>query len=129
MIQLTNLNKNRFKLDMAPLIDVVFLLLIFFMLTFAVQGQGMDISLPENQSGETKAEQSLTIKIEFDNSIRVNKQIIGIENLHSNLEKKLKEKNEKLVVIEADVKTNYDFFAKVLDIARQAGAKDFSIIM
>ena len=35
------------KLDMAPLIDVVFLLLIFFMLTFAIQGQGMDISLPE----------------------------------------------------------------------------------
>ena len=47
MVQIQRTRKRRFRMDMAPLIDVVFLLLIFFMLTFAVLGQAMDVTLPE----------------------------------------------------------------------------------
>ena len=66
------------KLDMAPLIDVVFLLLIFFMLTFAIQGQGMDISLPEGQSADAQTEESLIVKINNDEKIK-NQQRIGFD--------------------------------------------------
>ena len=49
MLDLFPSHKKRFEIDMAPLIDVVFLLLIFFMLTFAIQGQGLAISLPDGE--------------------------------------------------------------------------------
>ena len=52
MLDLFPSRKKRFQIDMAPLIDVVFLLLIFFMLTFAIQGQGLAISLPEGEETE-----------------------------------------------------------------------------
>ena len=52
MLDLFPSQKKRFQIDMAPLIDVVFLLLIFFMLTFAIQGQGLAISLPEGEETE-----------------------------------------------------------------------------
>ena len=44
---------------------------IFFMLTFAIQGQGMDISLPNGQSEETKNEESLVVKIGKNQTINV----------------------------------------------------------
>ena len=58
MLDLFPSKKKRFEIDMAPLIDVVFLLLIFFMLTFAIQGQGLAISLPEGE--ETQKEEKET---------------------------------------------------------------------
>ena len=54
MLNLCQTNVKRYGIDMTPLIDVVFLLLIFFMLTFAIQGQGLTISLPQGAETEQK---------------------------------------------------------------------------
>ena len=56
MIEFMRRQRKRSKFDVAPLIDVVFLLLIFFMLTFAIQGEGMDINLPEGQASFLRRE-------------------------------------------------------------------------
>ena len=65
MLDLFPSKKKRFEIDMAPLIDVVFLLLIFFMLTFAIQGQGLAISLPEGEETE-KIESLRTVVKRYD---------------------------------------------------------------
>ncbi len=116
------------KLDMAPLIDVVFLLLIFFMLTFAIQGEGMEISLPQGQSEETQNEESLTITIRKDSSIELNHKLIPIDNLQKILEQKLNGRSDKTVAIEAQQTTRYELFVKVMDVSRLAGAEGFSVI-
>ena len=116
------------KLDMAPLIDVVFLLLIFFMLTFAIQGEGMEISLPQGQSEETQNEESLTITIRKDSSIELNHKLIPIDNLQEILEQKLNGRSDKTVAIEAPQTTRYEVFVKVMDVSRLAGAEGFSVI-
>jgi biopolymer transport protein ExbD len=113
---------------MAPLIDVVFLLLIFFMLTFAVQGQGMDISLPKGQSVETPSGESLVIKIGDDQKIMLNNKLVALEKLQEELENKLSVRSSKTVVIVAKQKSRYGLFAKVLDKSRLAGAEGFSIV-
>ena len=127
MIQIKSRRKLS-KLDMAPLIDVVFLLLIFFMLTFAVQGQGMDISLPKGQSGEAQSEENLIIKIGDDQKIMINNDLVALENLQEELENKLSVRASKTVVIVAQQKSHYGLFAKVLDKSRLAGAEGFSIV-
>jgi len=125
---ISKVKRKRFRVDMAPLIDVVFLLLIFFMLTFAMQGKGMDISLPEGSAASDTIEEPLTIKIGNDSSIQVNSHPVPLELLHDKIKEIVGIGQTKTVVIESGGKARYELFAQVLDVARQAGVKNFSII-
>ena len=127
MLDLFPSKKKRFEIDMAPLIDVVFLLLIFFMLTFAIQGQGLAISLPEGEEKQ-KEEKDIIVKIDRNNNLHLNDQQIQIDSLKSILSEELLSRADKLVVIDSAPRVKYDLFARVLDISREAGAENFSII-
>jgi biopolymer transport protein ExbD len=121
--------KNQYKLDMAPLIDVVFLLLIFFMLTFAIQGQAMDIKLPQGHSTSNPIQQKdVTIRISASGGLLLDNSPVTLEKLVDELKVKLVSSTNKLVKIEPDKKSKYKQFAIVLDYARIAGAEDFSIV-
>jgi len=129
MLNLSQKNVKRYGIDMTPLIDVVFLLLIFFMLTFAIQGQGLTISLPQGAETEQKnAEKDLIVKINQDNSLRLNDKHIMIDSLRDALEKLVQSRSNKLVIIDSGPRVKYGLFAQVLDISREAGAENFSII-
>tara|TARA_Y100000588_G_scaffold247236_1_gene261646 strand:- start:180 stop:521 length:342 start_codon:yes stop_codon:yes gene_type:complete len=112
---------------MAPLIDVVFLLLIFFMLTFAIQGQGLAISLPEGEETE-KVEKDIIVKIDLNNKIYLNSRQIEIDSLGAALGEDLLRRSDKMVVIDSAPRVKYELFARVLDVSRAAGAENFSII-
>lgn len=129
MIDLSPSHRKRFEIDMAPLIDVVFLLLIFFMLTFAIQGQGLAISLPEGEeTAQEKEVKDIIVKIDQNNNIHLNDLQIQVGSLKDALGKELSNRSDKLVVIDAAPKVKYGLFAQVLDISRGAGAENFSII-
>ena len=127
MLDLFPSQKKRFQIDMAPLIDVVFLLLIFFMLTFAIQGQGLAISLPEGEETE-KVEKDIIVKIDRNNKLYLNDRQIEIDSLGAALGEDLLRRSDKLVVIDSAPKVKYGLFARVLDVSREAGAEHFSII-
>ena len=127
MLDLFPSQRKRFQIDMAQLIDVVFLLLIFFMLTFAIQGQGLAISLPEGEETE-KVEKDIIVKIDHNNKIYLNDRQIEIDSLGAALGEDLLRRSDKLVVIDSAPKVKYGLFARVLDVSREAGAEHFSII-
>ena len=127
MLDLFPSRRKRFQIDMAPLIDVVFLLLIFFMLTFAIQGQGLAISLPEGEETE-KIEKDIIVKIDRNNKIYLNSLQIEIDSLGAALGEDLLRRSDKMVVIDSAPKVKYELFARVLDVSRAAGAENFSII-
>ena len=127
MLDLFPSQRKRFQIDMAPLIDVVFLLLIFFMLTFAIQGQGLAISLPEGEETE-KVEKDIIVKIDHNNKIYLNDRQIEIDSLGAALGEDLSKRSDKMVVIDSGPKVKYELFARVLDVSREAGAENFSII-
>ncbi len=127
MLDLFPSRRKRFQIDMAPLIDVVFLLLIFFMLTFAIQGQGLAISLPEGEETE-KVEKDIIVKIDRNNKLYLNDRQIQIDSLGAALGEDLLRRSDKLVVIDSAPKVKYGLFARVLDVSREAGAEHFSII-
>ena len=125
---ISRVKRKRFRVDMAPLIDVVFLLLIFFMLTFAMQGQGMDLSLPQSGSASDQLEEPLTINIRSDNSIHVDSQPVPLGLLLDKIKEKVQIRQNQTVVIVSAKNARYEIFAQVLDVARQAGVEDFSIV-
>ena len=127
-MKLMKRGKKRFRIDIAPLIDVVFLLLIFFMLTFSVQGQGIDINLPGESSAAKEVEIPLTLKVNEKGLISINDENIDFNSMVSILENKLISRKDKSLVVEIHKKIKYDLFVRVLDLAKKAGAENFSII-
>lgn len=113
---------------MASLIDVVFLLLIFFMLTFAMQGKGMDLTLPQGSASGDLVEKPLTVRIGNDSSIQIDSNPVSIDVLLDKIKEKVGDGQNQTVVIESGNKARYEVFAQVLDVARQAGIKDFSVV-
>jgi len=115
--------------DLTPLIDVVFLLLIFFMVTttFARIGQGIRVNLPTTTTPQEKIEKSIVISIAKDGQIYIGKKWVKKENLVGLLKGELKGK-EGLVVINADKDTLHGKVVEVMDLAKQAGAVRLGIL-
>jgi biopolymer transport protein ExbD len=128
MIEINKPDRERFQVDLAPLIDVVFLLLIFFMLTFAIAGQGLDLSLPQGESEEIQNEPDLTVSIELGGLVLISKRPVALDDLANELEVELKHRKNKLVVLESHENTPFELFTRVLDLARKSGATDFAIV-
>ena len=91
MLNLSPTKVKRYGIDMTPLIDVVFLLLIFFMLTFAIQGQGLSISLPQgSETDQKKVEKDIIVKINQNDTLHLNDTQIAVNSLKEALGEKLK---------------------------------------
>ena len=99
------------------------------MLTFAIQGQGLSISLPQgSETDQKKVEKDIIVKINQNDTLHFNDTQIAVNSLKAALGEKLKSRSNRLVVIESAPKVIYGLFAQVLDISREAGAENFSII-
>lgn len=108
-------------LDIAPLIDVVFLLLIFFLLTSSfIQQKGFEISLPGAVFSGDLAEQNLTVYIDSKENIMVGDKRV------SNL-RKIFETTNKPVVIKADKDVRLQVVTRIMDMAKASGVKNLSI--
>lgn len=116
------------SLNITPLIDVVLLLIIFFMLSahFVVQ-PGIKIVLPQAKTAKLYPEEKIIIFISSDNNIYFNDKPIIIDKLFSMLKDKLIKIGEYTLIIKADEKINLGLAVKVMDIAKDAGAKELVI--
>ena len=116
-----------FSIDIAPLVDVVFLLLIFFMLstTFEIK-PGIKVDLPEGTTKEIKTEPNdLKIFITKKEEIFFNGKRVNLEKLKKELAK-IKNKN-KLIIIEADKFSYHGVVVSVMDVAKSQGFNNFAI--
>lgn len=116
-------------LDLMPLIDVVFLLIIFFMLTtsFRTIFQGIKVDLPTTTTKQERIEQNIIISITKDNHLYLGKSRITTSNLVSLLKKKL-EGEKGLVMINADKQVRHGKVVEIIDLAKQAGADRVGIL-
>jgi len=109
------------QLNIAPLIDIVFLLLIFFMLSshFVTQ-PGIKITLPTAVTAKLYPEEDIVISIAKDNKLYLNEQLVTLDNLLNKLRIKVEETKKRTVIIRADEKIDLGLAVKVMDIAKQA---------
>lgn len=117
-------------LNLTPLIDVVFLLLVFFLLTaHFVQEKQLDIELPKAESAQTPdQQQGVEVVIRPDGTILVNDYPVAEEQILETLRGALHAPVEKRVVLRADASTHLDLVVKVMDAARIAGAQSLEIL-
>lgn len=120
--------KIKDTLNIAPLIDIVFLLLIFFMLSshFVTQ-PGLKITLPTAVTAKLHSEEDIIVFITEDNKLILNGKEVVLDKLRAELEIKLDKAGKKTVVIKADAKVDLGLAVKVMDRAKQAKAEGLVI--
>ena len=115
-------------LNMTPLIDMVFLLLIFFVVTTSfVKEAGVTVERPVAQTAETTEKASLMIGLDAEGVIYIEGQSVDIRSVRARVERYLAETPEGSVVIVADKASQTGAVISLLDACRLAGAKDLSI--
>jgi biopolymer transport protein ExbD len=115
--------RDEVSLDMTPLIDVVFLLLIFFMLTASfTQAQRLKVDLPQAEQGESTQDQSKDWVIEIDAQGRyaLNGEALAAEDLTARLQALPDRTENTVVLIRADAHTEHQAVVRALDAARAA---------
>jgi len=127
MIRFPYKEKSTFKLDLIPMINVVFLLLIFFMLTSTTSLQIKKVELPTAKTAEKNSKEFLIITIDKNGSLELDGKAVTIDALPVHLEKKVDEKKNTVISIHADKAIEFELFGNVIELAKQAGAEDFML--
>jgi len=116
------------NLNIAPLIDIIFLLLIFFVLSsHFVSHKGFKIKLPIAAHAPTQKDVEVTICISKEGEILINDRKVPLENLMGAIKSGLSKAKSKTVVIKADKDINLGLAIKVMDIAKKADADSLVI--
>ena len=114
---------KRGRIEMLPLIDIVFLLLVFFiysMLSMVVH-RGIPIDLPEATTSRVDKSDYLSLSIEEDGSIYVDKERVALSSLPDALRQRRVEQPDLKLFIGGDRAVRYEKVIEVLDVVRQAG--------
>ena len=107
-------------IDLTPMLDVVFIMLIFFIVTATfVKETGVEVNRPQSSTAEQKNNPSVLIAIQADNSVYMDGRRVDIRSVRANVERLFAENPEGGVVIQADELSSMKTFAEVLDQARQ----------
>lgn len=129
-MQFEGLRRSSHVPNITPLIDIVFLLLVFFMLTsHFVQDDALNIQLPETESGERLDEKkSIEIVINAEGQWLYRERVFSGDDLYLALQQDLSEREDKRVRIRGDKSSDLDSAVTLLDVARRAGATGVDII-
>ncbi len=115
-------------IDMTPMLDVVFIMLIFFIVTASfVKESGIDVNRPDAPTAVQKDRANILIAISDSGEVWIDKRRVDIRAVQANVERLKAENPQGSVVIQADKEADVDTLIKVMDASRAAGAYDVSI--
>jgi biopolymer transport protein ExbD len=119
---------DQVSIDMAPLIDMTFLLLIFFMVTTSfVKETGIDVMRSTAATAEVKDRGNVMIGVNAEGDVYMEGKKVDLRSVRSLVERALAEDPESGVVVVADKDSNTGDVVRVMDQCRLAGAKNVSL--
>lgn len=114
--------------DLTPMLDVVFILLIFFIVTSTfIKETGIEINRPDTQTAEMKKTVSLLVAVAADNSIWIDKKRVDMRNVRPMMEKLHAENPRGGLVIQADSASKVEKVLAIMDSARAIGITQIAI--
>lgn len=121
--------ERRARVDMSPLIDVVFLLLIFFAVTTTFLDQsGMDLELPESSTAQTTESASIVVEVATGGEIRFEGEVVTAAELEARVAA-LDDADRARITVRADRAVELGVAVQVIDALRKGGAEGISLPM
>jgi biopolymer transport protein ExbD len=117
------------EINLTPMLDVVFIMLIFFIVTASfIKEAGLDVNRPDAPVTESKPEeQNILVAISANDEIWIDRRLIDPRAVRANIERLHAESPQGSVVIQANRKSTNKMLVTVMDAARQAGVYNISI--
>jgi biopolymer transport protein ExbD len=116
------------EIDLTPMLDVVFIMLIFFIVTASyVKESGLEVNRPESQKSDPSDAQNILVKINATGEIYMEDRRTDVRAVRAVIERMRAENPKAAVIVSAHNKAENEVFAAVIDAAREAGAWDVSL--
>ena len=119
---------SRSSIDISPLLDVVFILLIFFVVTSTFTKEtGLEIDKPEAGSASALEQKSILLGVPSDGNVFLGDDQLGLLELESRLRVVLGKDEERPIVLVSDRAVSTGYLVRVMDACKKAGALKISI--
>lgn len=113
---------RKLAINLTPLIDVLFILIIFFTVSSTFMEQpGIELKLPEAESSQSHTTQKVIVYIDKDRSLYLNDDPVTIENLGEAVESLISAQTDKSVVLNADKEVAHGIIIEIMDLLRKRG--------
>ena len=115
-------------IDLTPMMDIVFIMLIFFIVTTSfVKETGVDINRPNADTAERDEKGNILVAINASNEIWIDKRRVDLKAVRANIERLKIEYPEGSVIIQADKESRSGLLVEAMDQIRLAGVQNISI--
>jgi biopolymer transport protein ExbD len=117
------------RIEIVPMIDTVFFLLVFFMIASLAMTtmKGMPVDLPKSSTASDRSVVKTVVTVTANEHYYIDKQQVSFEEIRPILENRLKDNPKMAVVINCDKSQNWGKGIEVMDLAKQAGAEILTI--
>ncbi len=116
------------EIDITPMLDVVFIMLIFFIVTASfVKESGIEVNRPDASTSVAKPKAGILIAINELGEVWINKRMVEVGQVRANIERLHAENPQGTVVVQADEEAKTKTLVAIMDAARQAGVYDISL--
>ncbi len=121
-------NEQEATVDITPMLDVVFIMLIFFIVTATfVKESGIEVDRPQATTAVVQEKANILIAIDAQDKVWVNRREVDLRAVRPNIERLHAENPKGTVVIQADRDSRNEILVKVMDASRQAGVYAIAI--
>ena len=117
------------EINITPLVDVVWVLLVIFMITAPVLQSGIDVNVPKTRTVKEITEQRLVVTIDRDQQVFLGDHAVNVHELGQQLLSQGKgDPTREVIYLRADQRVPFGAFASVMDAIKQAGITNISIV-
>ena len=127
-MNMSNVEAEESSVDITPMLDVVFIMLIFFIVTATfIKESGIDVDKPEAATAVVQEKASILIAIDANDRVWINRRQVDIRSLRSIIERLHAENPKGTLVIQADRDSRNNTLVEVMDASRRAGVYDIAL--
>ncbi|MCL7462839.1 biopolymer transporter ExbD [Pseudomonas sp. NW5] len=115
-------------IDLTPMLDVVFIMLIFFIVTSSfIKESGIEVARPQAGTATAQDKGNILIAVTADGQVWLDKQPVDVRSVRAHVERLRLDQPEGSVVVQADREARTGLVVQVMDQARLAGARDVAL--
>lgn len=120
--------RDEIQIDMTPMLDIVFIMLIFFIVTTSfVREAGLEVHRPEASQAKAQKSSSIMLAIGANGEIYLDRKAVDVERIKVTLARMLAEQPEASLVIQADERVAHGRVVRVMDEVKAAGIANIAV--